>query len=126
MLVSIPNYFKVGDLFDYAHTQDYYRFEGMIVIQGGHYMYICRNQQRAWTLYDDVKVQRFGTWLEVIAMMEQSICYPKVLFFSKIDQSNPPEFESMQLTPIEILNYWNRELQSVGDFDRDILDELDD
>jgi hypothetical protein len=55
-----------------------------------------------------VKVTWKNRWLEVIAWMNEHMCYPKILFFSKIDSSKPqPETESMKMSNQEILAYWN-------------------
>jgi hypothetical protein len=58
--------------------------------------------------------------------MNESMCYPKILFFSKIDSTQPqPETESMKMSNQEILAYWNSNFANFQDTDCQILGQLD-
>ena len=100
LLVSLPETFRLQDLFQGNDTTSY-TIKGLICHQSGHYLSFFRRvahlnqidgnmireaEEIEWTMFNDEQVICYGPWKNVVEYCVSQDCYPKVVIYEKYQQ----------------------------------------
>lgn len=124
VLLSIPILLKPDRLFAETQESAIYQLRALMCYTGSHYLFFEKGPGAEWVCLNDEQVQPHESWQSVVDLLTNSLCFPRVLVYTKLKQPPTTAEEKaikklQSLSGAQLLQIWEDVQDTTNEFDED-------